>query len=69
MVDLSKLMFTIQKQMQPTMDIQDSLIEANNIIHSARLVIAAWETDPDNYASLKQALTELRDEFKRVDGL
>jgi len=69
MVDLSKLMFTIQKQMQPTMDIQDSLIEANNIIHSARLVIAAWETDPDDYASLKQALTELRDEFKRVDGL
>ena len=69
MVDLSKLIFTIQKQMQPTMDIQDSLIEANNIIHSARLVIAAWETDPDNYASLKQALTELRDEFKRVDGL
>ena len=51
------------------MDIHDSLIEANNIIHSARLVIAAWETDPDDYASLKQALTELRNQFKRVDDL
>jgi len=51
------------------MDIHDSLIEANNIIHYARLVIAAWETDPDDYASFKQALTELRNQFKRVDDL
>ena len=51
------------------MDIPESLIEASNLIHSARLVIAAWEADPDDYSDLKQALTELRDEFKRVDDL
>ena len=50
-------------------EIQGPLIEANNIIHSARQVIDSWEADPDNYASLKQALTELRDEFKRFDDL
>ena len=50
-------------------EIQGPLIEANNIIRSARLVIDSWEADPDNYASLKQALTELRDEFKRFDDL
>ena len=50
-------------------EIQGPLIEANNIIHSARLVIDSWEADPDNYASLKQALTELREEFKRFDDL
>ena len=50
-------------------EIQGPLIEANNIIHSARLVIDSWEADPDNYASLKQALTELREKFKRFDDL
>ncbi len=51
------------------MDLTESLTEASNLIQSARLVVEAWEKDPDDYAALKQALTELRDEFKRVDDL
>ncbi len=63
------LLFTNKYRCITTMNIQESLIEASNLIHSARLVIAAWEADPDDYSDLKQALTELRDEFKRVDDL
>ena len=48
------------------MDISESLTEANNLIQSARLVVAAFEQDPDDYTSIKESIQELADEFKRV---
>ena len=42
---------------------------AHNPIRSARLGVDAWGTDPDDDASLKQALTELKDAFNRVGQL
>ena len=44
----------------------EALTEARNIIDSARLVVAAYEQD--DYSSIKQAIQELADEFKRVEG-
>ena len=51
------------------LDITESLNEASNLIQSAWLVVAAFEQDPDDYTSIKQAIQELADEFKRVDAL
>ena len=42
---------------------------AHNPIQSARLGVDARGTEPDDDASLKQALTELKDAFKRVGQL
>jgi len=50
------------------MDISEALSEAKNLIDSARLVVAAYEADQDDYSSIRQAIQELADEFKRVEG-
>ena len=51
------------------MNIQESLIEASNLIHSARLVVKAWEADPDDYSELKDRLEELESELIRIEAI
>ncbi len=50
------------------MNVSDALTEAKDIIKSAEHLINVWESDKDDYAAITQALTELRDEFRRVEG-
>ena len=49
------------------MDILESLTEAKNLLHSAKIVADTYEADPDNYSALREALDELVSEFKRVE--
>ena len=50
------------------MDLSEALLEANNLIQSARLVVAAFEADPNDYTSIKESIQELVDEFKRIES-
>ena len=50
------------------MELSEALLEANNLIKSARLVVQAYTDDPDDYSAIKDSIEELASEFKRVEG-
>jgi hypothetical protein len=37
-----------------------------NVVHTAQLLVAAWEEDPDNYSVITDHLAELAAELKRI---
>ena len=50
------------------MDLSTALIESKNIIESAEHLINVWEQDKDDFSAITQAIQELADEMKRVEG-
>jgi len=50
------------------MDLTEALLEARNLIDTARIVATTYEADPDNYSALQEVLNDLVSEFKRVEG-
>ena len=42
--------------------------ELRNVVHSAVLVVDAYEKDPDDYTALVAAVEELQSEFNRIGG-
>ena len=51
------------------MDLLKACDEMKSVIHSAEILVSAWEDDEDNYAAIKEHLTDLASELRRIqDG-
>lgn len=48
------------------MDLLQACDELKNVLHAAQLLVSAWEDDPDDYASIKEHLTDLASELRRI---
>ena len=51
-----------------TMELSEALLEAHNLILSARIVVKTYNEDPDNYTATQDSIEELASEFKRIEG-
>ena len=51
------------------MDLLSAADELKNVVHTAQLLVNAWQEDPDNYSALQEHLTELASEFKRIQEI
>ena len=49
------------------MDLLQAADELKSVVHTAQILIAAWEEDPDNYSVIEEHLTELASELKRIE--
>ena len=49
------------------MDLLQAADELRNVVHTAQILIAAWEEDPDNYSVIEEHLTDLASELKRIE--
>ena len=51
----------------PPMDLLQACDELKSVIHTAELLVSAWEDDEDNYAAIKEHLTDLATELRRIE--
>ena len=51
------------------MDLLQAADELKNVVHTAQILIAAWEEDPDNYSVIEEHLTDLASELKRIEEI
>ena len=49
------------------MDLLEALDELKSVIHSAEILVSAWEDDEDNYAAIKEHLIDLASELRRIE--
>ena len=49
------------------MDLLQACDEMKSVIHTAELLVSAWEDDEDNYAAIKEHLTDLASELRRIE--
>ena len=50
------------------MDLLQACDELKAVVHTAQILVDAWEEDPDNYSVLEDHLKELASELKRIQG-
>ena len=49
------------------MDLLQACDEMKSVIHTAELLVSAWEDDKDDYAAIKEHLTDLASELRRIE--
>ena len=51
------------------MDLLQAADELKAVVHTAQILIAAWQEDPDNYSVIEEHLTDLASELKRIEEI